>query len=99
MFLPNRVKYVGYNDTLTKGTPMWLKNRAIQVTMVKKPKNEEDIFDDEVESTHVDPEQLAKIAKDFVTHTAVTIVAVLAANKFMNTVSKIAVIAAQSKFR
>ncbi|QBZ73591.1 hypothetical protein SEA_ROSAASANTEWAA_27 [Streptomyces phage RosaAsantewaa] len=45
------------------------RNRALQVTMVKTPKSE-DATETEVVCTHKDPEKIAEIAKDFVTHTA-----------------------------
>lgn len=74
------------------------KNRAIQVTMVKTPKNE-DAAEPIEERVNVDLEQINKIAKDFVTHTAIVVGAVVVGTTVLNTVSKIAIITAKAKIR
>ena len=52
------------------------KNRAIQVSLVKTAKTE-NAAKPKVECSHKDPEQIAEIAKDFVTHTAKAVGAVI----------------------
>lgn len=74
------------------------KNRAIQVKMVKTSKNE-DTSEPIEERVHVDPEQINKIAKDFVTHTAIVVGAVVVGTTVLNTLSKIAIITAKAKIR
>lgn len=69
---------------------MFRRNRALQVTMVKTPKNETPT-DSKEECTHVDPEEIAKIAKDFVTHTAKAACAVIVTYAVSTAVTQIAV--------
>lgn len=66
------------------------KKHAIQVKMVKTPKNEKasDISED---CAHVDPEKIAKISKDFVTHTAKAVGAVIVTTVVLSAISQIAV--------
>ncbi|AWN05195.1 hypothetical protein SEA_HOTFRIES_27 [Streptomyces phage HotFries] len=52
------------------------RNRALQVSMVKTPKNDNPV-DAPKQCSHRDPEQIAEIAKDFVTHTAKAVGAVI----------------------
>lgn len=65
------------------------KNRAIQVTMVKTAKT-----DNTPEPTqgcsHKDPEQIALIAKDFVTHTAKAVGAVIITYALSTAITRIA---------
>lgn len=55
---------------------MFRRNRAIQVSVVKTPKNE-NTPEPTPERKNVNPEQIAEIAKDFVTHTAKAVGAVI----------------------
>lgn len=52
------------------------RNRALQVSVVKTAKTETSA-EPKVECSHKDPEQIAEIAKDFVTHTAKAVGAVI----------------------
>lgn len=52
------------------------RNRALQVSVVKTPKNETPV-DAPKQCSHRDPEQIAEIAKDFVTHSAKAVGAVI----------------------
>jgi len=52
------------------------RNRALQVSVVKTAKTENS-SETKTECTHKDPEQIAEIAKDFVTHTAKAVGAVI----------------------
>lgn len=52
------------------------RNRALQVSVVKTPKTETPA-EAKAECSHKDPEQIAEIAKDFVTHTAKAVGAVI----------------------
>jgi len=47
------------------------------VSVVKTPKNEKAVDAPDVACSHRDPEQIAEIAKDFVTHTAKAVGAVI----------------------
>lgn len=53
------------------------RNRALQVSVVTTPKNEKAVDAPEKECRHVEPERYAEIAKDFVTHTAKAVGAVI----------------------
>lgn len=53
------------------------RNRALQVSVVKTPKNDNVVDAPETECCHVEPERYANIAKDFVTHTAKAVGAVI----------------------
>jgi len=68
---------------------------AIESRVVKKSKDDTPT----VEVTHLDPEQIAQIAKEFVTYVAVTTVGVVATTTILKTVCKIAVITAKAKIR
>lgn len=72
------------------------KNRALQVKMVNT-KNETDAPSVEVQT--VDPEQIAKIATDYTLKTIGAIGAVIAANKVLNTICEVAVVAAKAKIK
>lgn len=52
------------------------RNRALQVSMVKTAKSD-NLTEPKAECSHLDPEQIAEIAKDFVTHTAKAVGAVI----------------------
>lgn len=52
------------------------RNRALQVSVVKTPKNDTPV-DAPEKCSHVEPERYADIAKDFVTHTAKAVGAVI----------------------
>lgn len=52
------------------------KNRALQVSVVKTAKHE-DTSEPTQGCSHKDPQQIAEIAKDFVTHTAKAVGAVI----------------------
>jgi hypothetical protein len=52
------------------------RNRALQVSVVKTSKNDTTV-DAPKQCSHRDPEQIAEIAKDFVTHTAKAVGAVI----------------------
>jgi hypothetical protein len=53
------------------------RNRALQVSVVKTPKNDTSADAPKTECSHREPEQIAEIAKDFVTHTAKAVGAVI----------------------
>lgn len=53
------------------------RNRALQVSVVKTPKNDTAVDAPKKECSHVEPERYAEIAKDFVTHTAKAVGAVI----------------------
>ena len=53
------------------------RNRALQVSVVKTPKNDNPVDAPKTECSHREPEQIAEIAKDFVTHTAKAVGAVI----------------------
>lgn len=65
------------------------KNRAIQVSMVKTAKVD-DTPETETECTHRDPQQIAEIAKDFVTHTAKAVGGVIVTYAVMTALTRIA---------
>jgi hypothetical protein len=71
------------------------KNRSIQMKFVKDADN----VAEAPEVTTVDPEQIAKIAKDYTVMTVGAIGAAIAANKIVNTICEIAVIAAKAKLK
>lgn len=66
------------------------KNRAIQVSMVKTPKADKPQPDTQAECKHGDPELIAKIAKDFVTHTAKAVGAVIITYALSTAITRIA---------
>lgn len=74
------------------------KNRALQVKMVKTDAAVVD-HEENVVPAYQDPELMNQIAKDFVRSTAIVIVASLAAAVVLNTLSQIAVKAAESKLK
>jgi nitrogen regulatory protein PII-like uncharacterized protein len=76
-----------------------LGNRAIQVQVVKKPKDDNNAAEVLDALPRVDPEQIVKIAKDYTAHAAITIGAVVAANRLLKTACDIAVIAAKAHIR
>jgi len=53
------------------------RNRALQVSVVKTPKNDAPVDAPKTECSHREPEQIAEIAKDFVTHAAKAVGAVI----------------------
>lgn len=53
------------------------RNRALQVSVVKTPKTDTPADAPKTECSHREPEQIAEIAKDFVTHTAKAVGAVI----------------------
>jgi hypothetical protein len=71
------------------------KNRAVQMTFVKRP--EPGAENTEVKT--VDPEQIAQIATEYTIKTIGAIGAVIAANKVLNAVCEIAVVAAKAKIK
>lgn len=71
------------------------KNRAIQVSLVKK--EGADIPTPEVET--VSPQEIAEIATDFTIKAIGALGAVIAANRILSTACDIAVIAARAKFK
>jgi hypothetical protein len=71
------------------------KNRSMQVKFVK----DADKGADDADVKTVDPEEIAKIATEYTVKTIGAIGAVIAANKVMNTICEIAVIAAKAKFK
>lgn len=75
-----------------------LGNRALQVQVVKKSndKNAVDVVD---AAPLVDPEQIVKIAKDYTTHVAITVGAVIVGNRLLKTACEIAIIAAKAHIR
>lgn len=68
---------------------MFSRNRALQVKMVKTPKNEK-LADTNQECTHADPEKIAEIAKDFVTHTAKAVGVVIVSAIVLSALGRIA---------
>lgn len=73
------------------------KNRAFQVKMVNT-KNEAQA-DNEVDVVNVNPEEIAKIATEYTIKAIGAIGAVVAANKVLNTICEVTVIAAKAKFK
>jgi len=71
------------------------KNRSMQVKFVKDAENGVDA----PETISVDPEQIAKIATEYTVKAIGAVGAVIAANKALNTICEIAVIAAKAKFK
>lgn len=71
------------------------KNRSMQVKFVKDAENDVDT----TETISVDPEQIAKIATEYTVKAIGAVGAVIAANKALNTICEIAVIAAKAKFK
>lgn len=53
------------------------RNRALQVSVVKTAKNDNSVDAPKEACSHREPEQIAEIAKDFVTHTAKAVGAVI----------------------
>jgi hypothetical protein len=66
------------------------KNREFRIRVVKPEKDEPDV-DQFTEESHIDPEQIATISKDFVTHTVVTIAVAVFSYKVLSTICEIAV--------
>lgn len=75
-----------------------LGNRALQVKLVRTKKAEEP-SEEPQECTHLDPELISLISQEFVVHTFVAAGIVYSAVKVLDTISKIAVIAAKAKIR
>jgi len=71
------------------------KNRSMQVKFIKDADNSVDT----PETISVDPEQIAKIATEYTVKAIGAVGAVIAANKALNTICEIAVIAAKAKFK
>lgn len=71
------------------------KNRSIQMKIVKDAEPGAET----PEITVVDPEQIGKIAKDYTMLTVGAIGAAVAANKIVNTICEIAVLAAKAKLK
>ena len=76
-----------------------LGNRALQVQVVKKPKGDNNPVEvlDAVQG--LDAEQIGRIARNYTTHVAITVGAVIAANRLLKTACDIAVIAAKAHIR
>lgn len=72
------------------------KNLGLQVKMVNTKKKDDNSKDAD---TFVDPEQISKIATDFTVRAIGAVGVVIAANKVLNTICDIAVIAAKAKFK
>lgn len=72
---------------------MFFKNRAVQVSLVKKS---DDHASDTVEVKTVEPEQIAEIAKDFVVKTAIVVGCVLVVSFVLSAACEIAVTAAKA---
>lgn len=75
-----------------------LGNRVLQVKMVKTTDKNANV-EDAPEIDRLDLEYIHEIARDVVTHAAVTVMLAYTACKVVNTFSKIAVIAAKAKLR
>lgn len=73
------------------------KNKAIQVKVV--PANQNESSSNETTRAYNDPEQMNKIAKDFVKHTVLVIGVAFAAGVVLNTVAEIVKKAAEHKFQ
>jgi len=73
------------------------KNKAIQMTVVDK-KKEEPIFNSDAFKS-VDPEKIAKIATESTIEIVKVVGVAIAANKVLNTICDIAKIAAQAKLK
>lgn len=71
------------------------KNRSVQVKLVKDADNSTAPTEIKV----VDPREIAEIATEYTMKTIGTIGAVIAANKLMNTICEVAVIAAKAKIK
>lgn len=83
-----------YNDTLLKGKLMF-KNRHFEVKFVKTPQTSNDA----TPAREIDPEQIASLAKDFTKYAAISVGAVAASGVVLQTLSKIAVIAAEAALK
>lgn len=70
------------------------KNRSMQVKFVKDADTA-----DQTEVKVVDPKEIAEIATEFTLKTIGAIGAVIAANKVLNTICDVAVIAAKAKLK
>jgi len=66
------------------------KNRAIQVSMVKTAKTDKNLPEPTQGCSHKDPQQIAEIAKDFVTHTAKAVGAVIIVAAFSTAITRMA---------
>jgi hypothetical protein len=71
------------------------KNRAIQMTFVKPA----DQAAENAEVKTVDPHQIAQIATEYTIKTIGAVGAVIAANRVLNTICEIAVVAAKAKIK
>lgn len=87
---------MSYNETPTKGPAMFSKKRALQVQMVKAPKNET-APDEKKTCNHMSPEKIAKISKDFVTHVGIVVGAVIVTSAVTTAAAQIAVKRTPSK--
>jgi len=74
------------------------KNRAVQVSLVKTKKADDNVAET-TQVASVDPKEIAEIATEFTLKTIGAIGAVIAANKALSTACDIAVIAAKAKFK
>lgn len=73
------------------------KNKAIQVKVV--PANQNESSSNEITRAYNDPEQMNRIAKDFVKHTVIVIGVAFAAGVVLNTTAEIVKKAAEHKLQ
>lgn len=66
------------------------KNHEFRIRVVK-PRKDEPNLEQVVEEETIDPEQIAMIAKELVTHTAITVVTLAFAYKAFSTICEIVV--------
>jgi hypothetical protein len=76
---------------------MLFKRFAVETHVVRKPKNDPTV--ETAASSNIDVEQINEIAKDFVTHAAVTVGAVVVGTTLLKTVCEIAVIVTKAKLK
>ena len=74
-----------------------LKNAAVQIKMVNTKKQDAD--PQVAEEIAVDPEKIAQIATEFAAKTIGAVGVVIAANRVLNTICDIAIIAAKAKLK
>lgn len=75
-----------------------LGNRAVQVSVVKKTSDKNAVDATDV-VPRVDPDKIHQIMKDYTTHVAVTVGAVVVGNRILKTACDIAIIAAKAKLK
>lgn len=76
---------------------MLFKNREVQINL--KPKKEEMTYTEPAPEKTVDYVEITKIATEYTVKTIGVIGGVIAANKVLNTICEVTVLAAKAKFK